>query len=52
LIRLDGTVAQSFGDSVDFDRATIADTQGIGGPSPRSASQAGFADQARITRSG
>ncbi len=35
--RLDATVAQSFGDSVDFDRATVADTQGIGGPRTRPA---------------
>jgi hypothetical protein len=40
LARLDGTVAQSFGDSVDFDRASIADTQGIGGPRPQSAKHA------------
>jgi uncharacterized membrane protein len=32
LVRLDATVARAFGDSVDFDRASIADTQGIGGP--------------------
>jgi hypothetical protein len=32
LARLDATVARSFGGSVDFDRASIADTQGIGGP--------------------
>ena len=32
LARLDATVARSFGASVDFDRASIADTQGIGGP--------------------
>ena len=35
LARLDTTVAQSFGGSVDFDRASIADTQGIGGPQTR-----------------
>ena len=35
LRRLDETVARSFGDSVDFDRASIADTQGIGGPRTR-----------------
>ena len=35
LARLDATVAQSFGDSVDLDRANIADTQGIGGPRTR-----------------
>lgn len=35
LARLDATVAQSFGGSVDFDRASIADTQGIGGPRTR-----------------
>jgi uncharacterized membrane protein len=39
LTRLDATVAQSFGDSVDFDRASVADTQGIGGPRTRSADQ-------------
>jgi uncharacterized membrane protein len=32
LARLDATVVQAFGASVDFDRASIADTQGIGGP--------------------
>jgi uncharacterized membrane protein len=32
LARLDSTVARAFGDSVDFDRASTADTQGIGGP--------------------
>ena len=32
LARLDATVARAFGDSVDFDRATVADNQGIGGP--------------------
>jgi uncharacterized membrane protein len=34
LARLDATVARSFGDSVDFDRAGTADPQGIGGRSP------------------
>jgi uncharacterized membrane protein len=32
LARLDATVAQSFGDSVDLDRARIADPEGMGGP--------------------
>lgn len=32
LARLDATVAQAFGGSIDFDRASVADTQGIGGP--------------------
>ena len=32
LARLDATVSRSFGGSVDFDRASTADTQGIGGP--------------------
>jgi uncharacterized membrane protein len=40
LARLDATVAQSFGDSVDLDRASIADTQGIGGPRTRPADHA------------
>jgi len=31
LARLDATVAQSFGDSVDLDRARIADPEGMGG---------------------
>ncbi len=31
LARVDATVARSFGDSVDLDRASIADGQGIGG---------------------
>lgn len=31
LARLDATVARSFGDSVDLDRASIPDAQGIGG---------------------
>lgn len=35
LARLDATVAQSFGDSVDLDRASVPDTQGIGGPRTR-----------------
>jgi uncharacterized membrane protein len=35
LVRLDATVAQSYGDSVDLDRASMADTQGIGGPRTR-----------------
>ena len=39
LMRLDATVARSFGDSIDIDRASMADAQGIGGrvtpaPSP------------------
>ena len=32
LARLDATVAAHFGDSVDFDRARVADRQGLGGP--------------------
>jgi hypothetical protein len=32
LTRLRATVVQSFGDSVDLDRATAGDNQGIGGP--------------------
>jgi uncharacterized membrane protein len=32
LARLDATVARAYADSVDRDRAVIADTQGIGGP--------------------
>jgi uncharacterized membrane protein len=32
LARLDSTVQASFGDSVDLDRAQVADQQGIGGP--------------------
>jgi uncharacterized membrane protein len=32
LARLDATVAQSFGDSVDLDRARLADAEGMGGP--------------------
>ena len=40
LARLDATVAQSFGGSVDFDRASIADTQGIGGPRTQPADHA------------
>ena len=35
LARLEATVAKSFGNSVDFDRASVADTQGIGGPRTR-----------------
>jgi uncharacterized membrane protein len=39
LARLDATVAREFGDSVDLDRATTSDDQGIGGrPSHASAS--------------
>jgi hypothetical protein len=33
LARLDATVARNFGDSVDIDRAQVADSQGIGGRS-------------------
>jgi uncharacterized membrane protein len=33
IARLDATVARSFGDSVDLDRAKTADPQGIGGRS-------------------
>jgi uncharacterized membrane protein len=40
LTRLDQTVAQSFGGTVDFDRASTADTQGIGGPRTRPAQAA------------
>ena len=32
LRRLDATVAERFGDSIDLDRASIADRQGIGAP--------------------
>jgi uncharacterized membrane protein len=32
LARLDATVQRSWGESVDLERATLADTQGIGGP--------------------
>jgi uncharacterized membrane protein len=32
LTRLQATVVESFGNSVDFDRASAADNQGIGGP--------------------
>ena len=39
LARLDATVEQAFGGSVDLDRARIADTQGIGGPRTRPAGQ-------------
>jgi uncharacterized membrane protein len=35
LARLDATVEHAFGGSVDFDRASTADTQGIGGPQVR-----------------
>ncbi len=35
LARLDATVARKFGDSVDLDRASTADPQGIGGRTPR-----------------
>ncbi len=35
LARLDATVARAYGESVDFDRASVADTQGIGGPRTR-----------------
>jgi uncharacterized membrane protein len=31
LARLDATVARTFGDSVDLDRASVADAQGMGG---------------------
>jgi uncharacterized membrane protein len=31
LVRLDATVARSFGESIDIDRASVADAQGIGG---------------------
>ena len=31
LARLDATVARAFGDSIDLDRASVADAQGIGG---------------------
>lgn len=34
IARLDGTVAASFGDSVDRDLAKVGDHQGIGGPGP------------------
>jgi hypothetical protein len=32
LARLDSTITAQWGDSVDLDRAGIADAQGIGGP--------------------
>ena len=32
LARLDSTVAAQWGESVDLDRAMVADDQGIGGP--------------------
>ncbi len=35
LCRLDASVERSFGESIDFDRASVADTQGIGGPRTR-----------------
>jgi hypothetical protein len=35
LARLDASVARSFGDSPDLDRARTADRQGIGGPDER-----------------
>jgi uncharacterized membrane protein len=35
LLRLDATVQRSWQDSVDFERARTADTQGIGGPRTR-----------------
>jgi hypothetical protein len=34
LVRLDAAVTRSFGDSVDLDRASTADAQGIGGRTP------------------
>jgi uncharacterized membrane protein len=37
LARLDATVARNFGESVDFDRASTADAQGIGGAVPPTA---------------
>jgi hypothetical protein len=40
LARLDAPVARAFGDSVDFDRTSAADTQGIGGP--RTGTPTGF----------
>lgn len=46
LARLDATVARSFGDSVDLDRARIADTQGIGGPATRQVNGAAGGDRA------
>jgi uncharacterized membrane protein len=39
LIRLQATVVQTYGDAVDFDRAALADTQGIGGPGTRPTKQ-------------
>jgi uncharacterized membrane protein len=35
--RLDATVARSYGDTVDYAAASVADTQGIGGPRTRPA---------------
>jgi uncharacterized membrane protein len=52
LNRLDGTVAQSFGDSVDFDRAGVADIQGIGGPRTPPVSTPRRPDRGEVTRSG
>jgi uncharacterized membrane protein len=40
LVRLDATVQRAYGGSVDFDRASMADTQGIGGPRTRPADHA------------
>jgi len=37
LARLDATLTRSFGDSVDLDRASTADAQGIGGRTPHRA---------------
>ena len=45
--RLDATVVRSFGDSVDFDRASTADTQGIGGPRTRAANPSVSAERSR-----
>jgi uncharacterized membrane protein len=44
LRRLDATVMRAFGDSVDLDRASVADTQGIGGPRTRAANPSVSAD--------
>jgi thiol reductant ABC exporter CydC subunit len=52
LDRLDATVARAFGDSVDLDRALVADTQGIGGPATRAADSDLTADGKPITPSG
>jgi uncharacterized membrane protein len=46
LVRLDATIERSFGGSIDFDRASIADTQGIGGPRTRRADPPLLADGA------